>query len=275
MALAARPDGQLAVGTPHRGASVGLDIALVHRCRGELPLDNYVGFLPTLVQVSYLEHQVIGDVGADFRVIVVPQAPGPDIGVGDVGQPLVEHRSVLFHCPAHVDHRRQYLVVHVDQGQGLLGDVGRGRRHRRHGMAFVKRFIRGQTVVAQELEVCHGPFPQVHHLTRRLGQLGRSHDRLYAGQSQGPSGVYALDAGVGMGATEDPAVQQTWQINVGPVLGPPGNLVRSIVANWPAAHHIEFFRRQHEVGHHYVSLHSLKSLKGCCVGFYHNLTGQE
>ena len=81
MALAAAPDGQFAVFSPHSGCGVGLDVTLVHGGGTEFPLHDYVGIFEPLFGVSQLEEEVVGDVGGFFCIVVVAQPAGTDVGV--------------------------------------------------------------------------------------------------------------------------------------------------------------------------------------------------
>src|SRR5207244_8309805 len=47
------------------------------------------------------------------------------------------------------------------------------------------------------------------------------------------------DAGVGMGAAEDLAMQQSWHVHVSTVSGVARDLVQAVVAEGPRPHHIE------------------------------------
>ena len=64
MALAAGPEGEVAVGAPECRGGVGFDVALVNGRRAVLALDDDVGLLEPLLQVPRLEDEVVGYVAA-------------------------------------------------------------------------------------------------------------------------------------------------------------------------------------------------------------------
>ena len=103
------------------------------------------------------------------------------------------------------------------------------------GVALVEGLLGGQTVVAQELGVDHRAFAQVQHAPAGLRQVGGGGDGVDPGHGLGLAGVDALDAGMGVGAAQDLAVQHAGEIDVGSVLRPPGDLVGAVVAKRAAA----------------------------------------
>jgi hypothetical protein len=62
---------------------------------------------------------------------------------------------------------------------------------------------------------------------------------MHPGQGFSFAGVDGPDAGMGMGAAEDFAMQQPRQLNIGPEPGAASNLVQAVMANGPGAHHFE------------------------------------
>ena len=115
----------------------------------------------------------------------------------------MEHRGIRLHGLEDVGNRGQHFVIHVYQRQGLFRDVYVRRRHSGHSVSLVKRLIGRQSVVAHESRVAHGPFAQVGRFPRWLGELGGSHHGLDARQGKRPAAIYGLDAGVGVGASQD------------------------------------------------------------------------
>ena len=146
--------------------------------------------------------------------------------------------GVLFHGVLGVEHRRQHLVAHVDEGQGLLGDMGAGGRHRRYRMPAVEGLLPGQDVPAVEAVVDHGPFLLVGGPGGGLRQIGCGDHALDPRQGQGPAGVDGLDAGVSMGAAQKLAVEESRHLDIGAVPGTARHLVEAVMADRSGAHHV-------------------------------------
>ena len=250
MALAAAPDGQVAVCAPESGSSVGLDVPLVDGGGIVLSFNHHVRLLEALLRVAHLDDKVVGYVGGLFGVGVVPQAPGSNGGSGQGSQPLVEDGGVILHGVQDVGDSGQHLVLHVYQGQGFFGHVGVGGSNRGNGVPLVEGLAGGYDIVAQKPGVYHGPFAQVGCPARRLGKVLRRYHCLHLGMGQGLADIYGLDASVGMGASENLAVEKPRQVNIRAILGAAGYLVRPVVADGPGAYHAVFFGGQHHVGSH-------------------------
>ena len=148
--LSAHPDGDRPVLLPEDGGVVGLDVTLVNGCGVKLRLDDDIRLGKAFAEVPHLVLVVAGDVALPARIL--------SHGLG--GAIFVEQRSPLFHRFAHVDDGRQRLVLHVDQGQRLFGDVRTRRRHCGHCVALVQNFVRSQAVLGDLADVDQG-FPDV------------------------------------------------------------------------------------------------------------------
>ena len=61
------------------------------------------------------------------------------------------------------------------------------------------------------------------------------------------TGVDRLDAGVGMGAAQDLAVEHPWQPHVSAVVGVARDLLRAVRTNGPFSYHIVFLIREHNI----------------------------
>ena len=109
----------------------------MHRGGIDLLLHYYVGFLEPLLHVANPELEVVRDVGALAGVFIGHKAAGPQPRVGQAGQPLVKQRRILFHRRLIIKHRRQDLVLNVDEGQGFLGQMRAGGSQRGHGVPLV------------------------------------------------------------------------------------------------------------------------------------------
>ena len=94
---------------------MGLDVALVHRLGVKFPLHHYVRLLEPQRRVPGPELEPVRDVASLPLGKVAESSPGPEAGVEQGQQPVMEYRRVVLHCFVGIEHRRQYLVVHVDK----------------------------------------------------------------------------------------------------------------------------------------------------------------
>src|SRR5262249_38707125 len=83
VSLATRPDGETAITVPHGRARMGLNVALVHGGGEGLLLHNDVGFLEAFVNITQVELEMIRQVRAWGRIIVVQEPPGTRARVGE------------------------------------------------------------------------------------------------------------------------------------------------------------------------------------------------
>ena len=99
-----------------------------------------------------------------------------------------------------VDHPRQHLVLDIDEVERGLGGAGRGRCHRRHGVAGVKRLVSRHDVTADVAQVLGpGGCRDIH---REVDQVVAAHDGPDTFGPRGPLEVDGLDPGVRVGASE-------------------------------------------------------------------------
>ena len=99
------------------------------------------------------------------------------------------------------------LVIHVNQRQRRLCDVGIVSGDGGDGVAAIQRLVGCQEVVAEELETVV-VIAQLVPAQRRKGQVGSSHHGADAGQRLRLAGVNRLDARVGMGTAQHAPVEQ-------------------------------------------------------------------
>ena len=88
----------------------------------------------------------------------------------------MENGRVVLHGGVRIQHRRQHLVVHLEAGQRLFGDVRRNGRHGGQGMASVQHFFSGHDVAAVEPVVDGSTLFLVHHGRRNLREIGGGGD---------------------------------------------------------------------------------------------------
>ena len=224
-ALRADPDGQFAVGVPECGAVLGLDVTLVHRGRGVFLLDYDVGCGEALVKVALL----IAEVSGYVAVLVGGFAHLRG------GLVFVEEFGVLGHRLPDLGGRLQHFVLHLDQGQGLLGVVGAGCCHGCHRVALVEDLVLR------------------HHLAGS-GAVGRyvcaRDDGADSPCGLGLAGVDGLDAGVSVGAPQHFCKEDAGGLKVGSVLGAAGHLVGAVVPYRPGSDDLVVGIGQYDIGCH-------------------------
>ena len=142
---------------------------------------------------------------------------------------FVEQRSVRGHRLQNVKHRRQDFVLHLDGLQGLLGNFQGGGRHRRHRMAVVESLVPGHDVVRDIHQVPAGLADG--HAAGDAGEVRAGDRRADSVHGQRLGQVHPLDAGVGVGAAQDLAMQHVRKVLVGAELRPAGHLVHPVRAH--------------------------------------------
>ena len=134
MTLAGTPHGQPVTGRPPCGGVLRLNVSLMDRLGGVLSLENLVCLLESSVRVAQ-------DVASMRRHVA---ATGQ---FGIIGPRIVERHSVLCHRVCGVGVRRKNLVLHVNQREQALSDMGVGRGDGGNRMAFVQNFVSGQKIL--------------------------------------------------------------------------------------------------------------------------------
>ena len=170
LALARAPDRGLAVGRNRDEAGMRLDIALVHRARGEGALDDDVGLLEAFGDVALLVFEAAGDIRRfSFELVE-----------------LVQDRRIRLDRVLDLDRPRQDLVVDLDQLAGFVCDRLRRRGNRCDRVPGKQRLVARHHVAAHPAHVLDAE----HHralLDREVDDVTRGDDRLDAGQALPPS----------------------------------------------------------------------------------------
>ena len=135
-------------------------------------------------------------------------------------QGLVDQWGALGHRLVHAQHRRQRLVLDLDQVERVLGDVRVDGADRGHGVARVERLVGGEHVVADPLERSER-LPEVDHVAVDPREVRVRDDGLDAVQRERLRGVDAHDPRVRMRAAQDAPVEHARQAHVDAVLGAP------------------------------------------------------
>ena len=221
-----------------------LNVALVNGLCAELPLYDDVRLLETLFDVAQTMLEVLADVGAAGAVIA--RAAGPR-GLRHCNKPLVQERGVLLHGLPGAEHRREHLVVHLNEGKSLFCNVKAGGGYGGHGVPLVQRLLIGQAVPAHKPYVPDLPLANVGRFIGDLHKVLGGHHSLYARQLHRLARVYGLDPGVRMGAPENLAIEKSGEVDVGSVAGATRDLVQTVVANGPGANHVVFLVRKNDV----------------------------
>ena len=159
-------------GSPHLHAAVeidgqepgmGLQVALVAAGYAESVLQHHVGLAEPLFHVPLAPGQAgeaVAHVGGQAFVR----------GAVVAGNVVVQQRRIGLGGGHRIEHRRQDLIVHVNERQGGLGFLGCVRRHRRHPVADVPHSVPAQhrqipdllahVVVRHVQPRNHGPDPR-------------------------------------------------------------------------------------------------------------------
>ena len=96
-----------------------LDITLVHHHGVELALDDDIGLFEALCDIALLELQAARYIAGLAGI----RAPGEPIDHLPPGERLVEQRAIVLHRLMYREEGFEELVVHLDEAQGLLGDM--------------------------------------------------------------------------------------------------------------------------------------------------------
>ena len=148
-----------------------LDVSLMDGLGRITPLNDDLGVAEPGVDITLVEGDDLGNVGRMRRL-------GLDALCEQI---VVQQRRARLHCLFDIDDVWQDVVGDLDQLAGLLGDRGRGRRHRREGMAVIEHLVARQTVARQVAEV-HRPLADKGLLRSDRREVVRGHDRFNAGQ---------------------------------------------------------------------------------------------
>ena len=122
---------------------------------------------------------------------------------------LVQHRRLGLHRRLRIDHRRQRLVFHLDQLDGVLGLVAVRRHHGRHPLAGKAGFLYCQRI-PQDMG-------QIEILRNRLhpfGQIRAGDDGGDARRALSRARIDARDAGVGVRRRQRRQMQHAGQGDV-------------------------------------------------------------
>ena len=144
--------------------------------------------------------------------------------------------SAGLHRVAGVAHRRQRLVVDLDRGRGVFGEMAAVGNHHGDGLADVADFVAGQRNLR-----ARRPDRRIGHQHRDLaGGDARRHvvggeHRVNAGHGARRGAVDLAEAGMGVRAPHERGVQHAGQVHVIDELAPPGEQRRVFEARDPCA----------------------------------------
>ena len=195
VALAAAPDGGVAVLADADEAGVGLDVSLMHGLGLEAALDDDVGSRKPGVTVAQLVLEGARDVRCRRRA---------RLG-GGVTHVLVQDGRARLQRLVDIDDPGQDLVVDLDQLESCRGDACRRGRDRRHRVAGVQRLLARHHVAADVAHVLDAEGDRL--VPRKLRQIAAGHDGLDARQGRGLRRVDRSDERVRMRTAQDLADQ--------------------------------------------------------------------
>ena len=236
-ALGARPDCDLSVGRPIGRAVLWLDVALVGARDGVCALDDCGGSGEGSLGVAVLHPLELSDVGV--RRLLAEVIPD---------KVLVDDHGIVRHGVLEGNDGREHLVIDLDELQRLERRVLVHRRDGRDRMSLIDSLVLGHDALAGELGV-GGFLPKIEHLRFGLGQIGAGHHGGYAGRSLRLRRVDPRNPGVGVGAAQHCAVQQSRELDVGAEQRTAQDLVHAVVPDRPGAYDFELRLRAFGRGH--------------------------
>ena len=197
-------------GRPHRESAVRL-----RKPDGAVRLDGRVG--GSLEEVVALDYKirplesVIHIAECEFDRLC-------DVAVPALFARLVDERAIGGDRLVRIEVGGQLLVLDVDQREGRVGGVLVDRRDRGHPVAHVADLVDAQRILVRrpgDDAVGGGHVPARHHSVHAFERLG-------------PGGIDGDDAGVGVRAAQDLAVQHSGEADVVGVAGATGTLGASV-----------------------------------------------
>ena len=207
---------------------MGLDVALVHRGSLVAPLDDERSLCKARLKiaVAHLDHRrQVGGCGGRLG------KPGGHEPFIDEGRAFCEGR-------VEGQHRRERLVLHLDEGQGRKGLGPALRRHSRHGMAVVAHLTPGNDV-PREIGEITAAFTAFDGASSDLGEIRARHHGLDAGGREGRVRLNALDSRMGVRRAQHGPLKHAGQGEVGAKAGPPRHLVHAIGPDRAGSNHLK------------------------------------
>ncbi len=194
--LRRRPDGKSAVRLWATHNRLGLHLRVVDFGRLKSALDDGVCLGEGPLHVPFLNLACTGDVVLDFDLFLAPQ------------HRVVDGFGVRLHCLDGVGEHGQDLVLDLDGPHRLLGQFLRLCCHGGDRLSHAPHFV-GQDIVVlvQDFGDGNDAFVVAHARNVIEGDTHGPHRLCLAD-------INALDAGVGVGAGKNTAVQHVWQADV-------------------------------------------------------------
>ena len=134
----------------------------------------------------------------------------------------------------------------------------------RHGVTLVEHLGLGEHV-PMHVGKASVALPDIHELVLGFRQVVGSDDGENTVHRFRLGSVDRADAGVGVRAAENRAVQRAGERNVRSVHGPARHLVGAVVSDGPRADHVVGLRCEHHVGLVVAPSRTAGGLAGCCA----------
>jgi hypothetical protein len=131
---------------------MGFNVSLMDRLGIELQLHSDIGSLEPLLDVTQNVLNVSGHVALLARVITPVEPLHFEVG----GQIIVEERSTVLKGVVDGQYGGQDFVVHFNEIDGQLCDVGAGGSQGRDGMTLVQCLLVGHYVFGHKPDVALG-----------------------------------------------------------------------------------------------------------------------
>ena len=120
-----------------------LDIALMHHSGRELAFDGNVGLLETLVQITEAVLEVFRNVAGPVQLFAKLLSP----------KTLEDNRRAISHAIWGCGHRRQDIVLHVNEAQRFLCHVSVDSGNACDGVSGVQNFVLSKNVLPHERKI--------------------------------------------------------------------------------------------------------------------------
>ena len=151
----------------------------------------------------------------------------------------MDDRGVISHGRAHVHHRRQQFILHLDQVYGQFRIVRAVRGHRGQGMPVIQDLVFCHAVLRHLAHVEHAGRARVDQFMLDSGEVGAGDHRAHARKGFCGAGVDGDDARMGVRAAQYFTVQHVRQVKVIGEARLSGNLVQPVRAYRRGANHVK------------------------------------
>ena len=206
-------------------ADVGLQRVVLDPVEAENVLEDMVGLCEALLDVTPCVAEVVAHVGA-LEPVRRAVLGAPQLGLGDIA--FMHLRSARRQGVVHVVHEGQFLVLDIDEPQGLLGHQLVRGQHRGHRVADVADLVHRH----HRLVLVGGAVFVVESFELVPGQ-----DVDDPRHGPGLAGIDLEDPRMRQGAPQDLGIRHARKLDVPGIKGRARNLLHRVEAHRRAAGH--------------------------------------